>query len=132
MAGQTFPNLQANLRGSFLYVSALNTPTIEIILKNSIFKCIGNDFCIDQARFALVYNNLNSSTPTLIGGLIHIDYGVIGTITSTNNQYRQCYTTREGSAFYLPTNVKLTDTSSKYYGLAGLKGVIYCYQCQVA
>jgi len=115
------------LRGSFLYVSAFNIPNIEIILKNSIFRCFGIDFCIDQVRFGGVYDNLKLATPNLIGGLFYFEPGVWGIITSTYNQYRQCYTTREGAAFYLPTNVKLRDSYSKFYGLAGLKGVIYCY-----
>jgi hypothetical protein len=64
-----------------------------------------------------------------IGGLFYFEEGVAGAITSEANTFTQCYTTREGSVFYLTSQVSLYDTKSIFTGNAGLKGQIYCYKC---
>lgn len=69
------------------------------------------------------------ATTKFIGGLFYFGEGSTGTITSSYNNFQQCYTTTEGSVFYLNSGAVLSDSHSSYLGNAGLKGVIYCYHC---
>ena len=68
-----------------------------------------------------IVSNLNSLTYQ-IGGAFYFDSGTTGTITSTSNTYKQCYTTNTGSIFYLKSGITLTDTSSTFKQNAGLYG----------
>ena len=47
-----------------------------------------------------------------------------GSVTSASSFYHNCYTTTEGSIFYL-NQVPIQDTWSKFEQNAGLSGVIY-------
>lgn len=74
---------------------------------------------------------MKSAAPVTIGGLFYFDSGVKGTVTSTTNDFKRCYSTNYGSVWYLPKNFNLQDTGSVYQGNAGKAGMIYCDQCIV-
>lgn len=84
-----------------MYISGMNAPLVTIVMKNTVYKCKSLDFCIDQVRFGTVYDNFKLATPVLIGGLFHFEDGVTGMITSSANQFKHCYSTREGAVWYI-------------------------------
>jgi hypothetical protein len=120
-------------RGSFMHVASKFAPDVNIVLVKISLACQDWDFCVDVTKYKTVYDNLKTPLPTLrrIGGLFYFEEGVTGTVTTTDNEYKQCHTTSEGSVFYLTKGVQLVDTSSRIYGNAGLKGNIYCDNCKM-
>lgn len=83
------------------------------------------------ATYNIVENALAAGSGNMGGGF-HLDTGMTGSITSTANTYKYCYTADDGAIFTLASGMSFTDSGSTFKENAGVKGTIYCPKCSAS
>jgi hypothetical protein len=95
---------QSSNQGSFIYVSGLASASVNSIISSTKLSCkTASMWSTWPTTYNTIISNLDTSVHT-IGGAFYFENGVSGNISSTGNNFKQCYTTTEGSVFYLSSS----------------------------
>jgi hypothetical protein len=102
-------------QGSFIYVNGLASASVTTVISSTTLSCkTASMWSTWPITYNTIISNLDASVHK-IGGAFYYENGVSGTITSSSNTFKQCYTTTEGSVFYLSSSgMTFTDSLSNF------------------
>ena len=117
-------------KGSMFFLADGSATAITIILDASTFTCqpvpLWDTF---NTWYNTQFSAAHAEAP-LRGEAFWFGSDSVGTITSTNNIYQQCYTALQGGVFHLVVGNIMTDTGSTFrQNVASFGGAIYCDAC---